>query len=62
MLLATVVSTAPLEVRLKGDTAVDTPVSRKLAAIPAGLAVGDQVVVVVLDRKVTFVGRWEAVV
>lgn len=58
--LATVAVVSPLQVRFKGDT-VDVPVQRATVAAPGDLAVGERVLVAVVDRQVTFLGRWDAV-
>lgn len=58
--IATVASLAPLEVRPKGRL-VDVPVAHRTVAVPGDLAVGQQVLIVVLDRQVTFLGRRDGV-
>lgn len=49
MKYATVTATAPLQVQVKGDT-TPTVVQQKGSAVPA-LAVGDLVLVVILERR-----------
>ena len=60
MQVATVAVVTPLAVRMKGAT-TDSPVQRRTVAIPGDLVVGQRVLVAVIDRQITFLGRWEAV-
>lgn len=57
--VAVVAVVSPLEVRLKGS-ASDVLVQRQIQVPPVDLAVGERVLVTVVDRQVTFLGRWDA--
>ena len=57
--VAVVSQVSPLLVRLKGKT-TSTLVQRSVSTVPA-LSVGERVLVVVVDRQLTFLGRWDTV-
>ena len=58
--VATVADVSPFTVRPKGSVA-DVPVQRRTVTVPADLAEGERVLIAVVDRQVTFLGRWDAV-
>lgn len=60
MQVAVVAVVSPLQVRLKGAV-TNTAVQRRTVSVPGDLAVGQRVLVAVVDRQVTFLGRWDAV-
>lgn len=56
--VATVVTVTPFVVRRKGDL-VNVPVQRRVVTVPGDLSAGQQVLVDVVEREVTFLGRWD---
>ncbi len=58
--VATVATVTPLAVRLKGALS-SVPVAFRTVPLPSDLTAGQRVIIAVIDAKVTFLGRWEAV-
>lgn len=60
MRVAVVAVVDPLAVRLRGS-GVDTPVQRAACIPPDDLAVGDRVVVTIVEQQLTLLGPWERI-
>lgn len=57
--VAVIAVVTPLTVRMKGAT-TDTVVQRRIQPdASTGLNVGDRVLVAVVERQVTYLGRWD---